>query len=63
MNDTLAYGEEFDSTFGFWTSLQPVHFRASGDKTNGFHSVNIPTRPSPNTMRIFLKSVAMRSCE
>jgi membrane associated rhomboid family serine protease len=30
---------------------------------DGFHPVNIPTRPSPNTMRIFLKSVAMRSCE
>jgi hypothetical protein len=27
------------------------------------YPVNIPTRPSPNTMRIFLKSVAMRSCE
>jgi hypothetical protein len=26
-----------------------------------FHRVNAPTRPSPNIMRIFLKSLAMRS--
>jgi hypothetical protein len=28
-----------------------------------FHPVNIPIRPSPNSMRIFLKAVGMRSCE
>jgi len=37
--------------------------RATRFPANSFHPVNIPTRPSPNTMRIFLKSVAMRSCE
>jgi hypothetical protein len=36
---------------------------AASTQADGFHSVNIPTRPSLNTMRIFLKSVAMRSCE
>src|SRR5438128_5597416 len=32
-------------------------------RANWFHPVNIPTRPSPNTMRIFLKPVATRRCE
>jgi hypothetical protein len=43
----------------------PPGAREAGDESapQGIHPVNIPTRPSPNTMRIFLKSVAMRSCE
>jgi hypothetical protein len=40
-------------------SYEPCH----SIPANWFHPVNIPTRPSPNTMRIFLKSVAMRICE
>jgi hypothetical protein len=28
-----------------------------------FHPINISTRPSPNTMRIFLKSVTLRQAQ
>lgn len=57
--------------FGAYHNLPPklILFYGTTDKPRGparlnrFHPLKTSTRPSPNTMRIFLKSVAMRSCE
>ena len=46
-----------------WTCPATQTLRFQPLVAAGLHHVNIPTRPSPNTMRIFSKSVAMRSCE
>ena len=44
-------------------SREYPRFPSERQRANSFHPVNTSTRPSSNTIRILLKSIAMRSCD